>query len=198
LFYCSCFGLSARPLTKASKGQKKSCDDDGGSEDLRSSCGKRARSSSYLLDGRRQRNDRALVIETEVIGTPSASTVTVFVPSPAMSEVLDATSRTICAPIFSNLSSSSRSINIAVETVVEELKKNSKKVTSNDEIAQVGTISANGDQEIGRFLAEAMKKVGYEAVITVEETKSPETELDVVKACSSTALRLAPVRLFMA
>src|SRR5207342_423425 len=69
----------------------------------------------------------------------------------------------------------------AVETVVEELKKNSKKVTSNDEIAQVGTISANGDQEIGRFLAEAMKKVGNEGVITVEEAKSLETELDVVE-----------------
>ena len=65
--------------------------------------------------------------------------------------------------------------------MVEELKKNSKKVTSNDEIAQVGTISANGDQEIGRFLAEAMKKVGNEGVITVEEAKSLETELDVVE-----------------
>ena len=74
-----------------------------------------------------------------------------------------------------------RGIDIAVETVIEELKKNSKKVTSNDEIAQVGTISANGDHEIGRFLAEAMKKVGNEGVITVEEAKSLETELDVVE-----------------
>jgi chaperonin GroEL len=74
-----------------------------------------------------------------------------------------------------------RGIDLAVETVVEELRKNSKKVTSNDEIAQVGTISANGDQEIGRFLAEAMKKVGNEGVITVEEAKSLETELDVVE-----------------
>jgi chaperonin GroEL len=74
-----------------------------------------------------------------------------------------------------------RGIDVAVETVVEELKKNSKKVTSNDEIAQVGTISANGDHEIGRFLAEAMKKVGNEGVITVEEAKSLETELDVVE-----------------
>jgi chaperonin GroEL len=74
-----------------------------------------------------------------------------------------------------------RGIDLAVETVVEELKKNSKKVTSNDEIAQVGTISANGDQEIGRFLAEAMKKVGNEGVITVEEAKSLETDLDVVE-----------------
>src|SRR5271165_1217784 len=74
-----------------------------------------------------------------------------------------------------------RGIDLAVEAVVEDLKKNSKKVTSNEEIAQVGTISANGDQEIGRFLAEAMKKVGNEGVITVEEAKSLETELDVVE-----------------
>jgi chaperonin GroEL len=74
-----------------------------------------------------------------------------------------------------------RGIDLAVEAVVEELRKNSKKVTSNDEIAQVGTISANGDHEIGRFLAEAMKKVGNEGVITVEEAKSLETELDVVE-----------------
>jgi chaperonin GroEL len=65
--------------------------------------------------------------------------------------------------------------------VVEELKKNSKKVTSNAEIAQVGTISANGDKEIGDYLAKAMEKVGNEGVITVEEAKSLETELDVVE-----------------
>jgi len=74
-----------------------------------------------------------------------------------------------------------RGVDLAVEAVVEHLKANSKKVTSNDEIAQVGTISANGDAEIGRFLAEAMKKVGNEGVITVEEAKSLETELDVVE-----------------
>jgi chaperonin GroEL len=74
-----------------------------------------------------------------------------------------------------------RGIDLAVEAVVEDLRKNSKKVTSNDEIAQVATISANGDSEIGRFLAEAMKKVGNEGVITVEEAKSLETELDVVE-----------------
>jgi chaperonin GroEL len=74
-----------------------------------------------------------------------------------------------------------RGIDLAVEAVVEHLKSNSKKVTSNDEIAQVGTISANGDVEIGKFLAEAMKKVGNEGVITVEEAKSLETELDVVE-----------------
>ena len=74
-----------------------------------------------------------------------------------------------------------RGIDLAVEAVVADLQKNSKKVTSNEEIAQVGTISANGDAEIGKFLADAMKKVGNEGVITVEEAKSLETELDVVE-----------------
>ena len=74
-----------------------------------------------------------------------------------------------------------RGIDLAVEAIVEDLKKNSKKVTSNEEIAQVATISANGDAEIGRFLADAMKKVGNEGVITVEEAKTLETELDVVE-----------------
>ena len=74
-----------------------------------------------------------------------------------------------------------RGIDLAVEAVVEDLQKNSKKVTSNQEIAQVGTISANGDAEIGQFLADAMKKVGNEGVITVEEAKSLETELEVVE-----------------
>src|SRR4030095_2770882 len=74
-----------------------------------------------------------------------------------------------------------RGIDRAVNLVVEELKAKSKKVTSNDEIAQVGTISANGDREIGKIIAEAMKKVGNEGVITVEEAKSLETELEVVE-----------------
>jgi chaperonin GroEL len=74
-----------------------------------------------------------------------------------------------------------RGVDLAVEAIVEHLKTNSKKVTSNEEIAQVGTISANGDAEIGKFLADAMKKVGNEGVITVEEAKSLETELNVVK-----------------
>ena len=74
-----------------------------------------------------------------------------------------------------------RGVDLAVEAVVADLQKNSKKVTSNDEIAQVGTISSNGDAEIGRFLADAMKKVGNEGVITVEEAKSLETELEVVE-----------------
>src|SRR6202521_6067609 len=74
-----------------------------------------------------------------------------------------------------------RGVDLAVKAVVDHLKANSKAVTSNEEIVQVGTISANGDQEIGRFLAEAMKKVGNEGAITVEEAKSIETKLEVVK-----------------
>ena len=74
-----------------------------------------------------------------------------------------------------------RGVDLAVEAIVEHLKANSKKVTSNEEIAQVGTISANGDREIGDFLAKAMQKVGNEGVITVEEAKSLETELEVVE-----------------
>ncbi|MBT9292194.1 chaperonin GroEL [Prosthecodimorpha staleyi] len=74
-----------------------------------------------------------------------------------------------------------RGVDLAVEAVVADLKARAKKVTSNEEIAQVGTISSNGDTEIGRFLAEAMQKVGNEGVITVEEAKSLTTELDVVE-----------------
>src|SRR5690349_18916234 len=74
-----------------------------------------------------------------------------------------------------------RGVDMAVDAVVKDVQKRSKKVSTNEEIAQVGTISANGDTEIGRMLAEAMKKVGNEGVITVEEAKSLETELDVVE-----------------
>ena len=74
-----------------------------------------------------------------------------------------------------------RGIDLAVDAVVADLKSHARKVTSNGEIAQVGTISANGDAEIGRFLAEAMEKVGNEGVITVEEAKTAETELEVVE-----------------
>jgi chaperonin GroEL len=74
-----------------------------------------------------------------------------------------------------------RGIDMAVEAIVADLKGHAKKVTSNEEIAQIGTISANGDTEIGRFLADAMQKVGNEGVITVEEAKSLETELEVVE-----------------
>src|ERR1700694_3038689 len=74
-----------------------------------------------------------------------------------------------------------RGVDLAAPAIVEDLQKNSKPVTSNEEIAQVATISANGDAEIGNFLAKAMKRVGNEGVITVEEAKSLETELEVVE-----------------
>ena len=74
-----------------------------------------------------------------------------------------------------------RGVDLAVHAVVEELKSKSKKVTKDDEIAQVGTVSANGDAEIGNMISEAMQKVGKEGVITVEEAKSMTTELDVVE-----------------
>jgi chaperonin GroEL len=74
-----------------------------------------------------------------------------------------------------------RGIDTAVEIVVEDVKKRSKKVSTNEEIAQVGTISANGDREIGEMIAKAMQRVGNEGVITVEEAKSMATELDVVE-----------------
>src|SRR5271154_1427848 len=74
-----------------------------------------------------------------------------------------------------------RGVDKAVTKVVEEIKNTSKKVTTNAEIAQVGSISANGDKEVGDMIARAMKQVGNEGVITVEEAKSLETELDVVE-----------------
>ena len=74
-----------------------------------------------------------------------------------------------------------RGVDLAVEAVVKDLEGRSKKVTTSEEIAQVGTISSNGDAEIGKMLAEAMQKVGNEGVITVEEAKSLATELDVVE-----------------
>jgi chaperonin GroEL len=74
-----------------------------------------------------------------------------------------------------------RGIDLAVEAIVNDLKAHAKKVTTNEEIAQVATISANGDIEIGRFLADAMQKVGNDGVITVEEAKSLDTELEVVE-----------------
>jgi chaperonin GroEL len=74
-----------------------------------------------------------------------------------------------------------RGIDIAVDAVVEDLKKKSKKVTTNEEIAQVGTISANGERDVGQMIAKAMEKVGNEGVITVEEAKSLDTELEVVE-----------------
>src|SRR5262250_2018976 len=74
-----------------------------------------------------------------------------------------------------------RGIDLAVDAVVEDIKARAKKISGSDEVAQVGTISANGDKSIGKMIAEAMKKVGNEGVITVEEAKSLETELDVVE-----------------
>ncbi len=74
-----------------------------------------------------------------------------------------------------------RGVDMAVEAIVADLKKRTKKVTTSDEIAQVGTIAGNGDREVGKMLAEAMQKVGNEGVITVEEAKSLETELDIVE-----------------
>ena len=74
-----------------------------------------------------------------------------------------------------------RGIDLAVETVVADLKKRSKKISTNEEIAQVGTISANGGRDIGEMIAQAMQRVGNEGVITVEEAKSLDTELDVVE-----------------
>jgi chaperonin GroEL len=74
-----------------------------------------------------------------------------------------------------------RGIDVAVAAVVDDIKKRSKKISTNEEIAQVGTISANGEREVGEMIAQAMQKVGNEGVITVEEAKSLETELDVVE-----------------
>src|SRR5262249_45248283 len=74
-----------------------------------------------------------------------------------------------------------RGIDIAVETVVEDVKKRSKKVSTSEEISQVGAIAANGDRTIGDMIPQAMQKVGNEGVITIEEAKSLETELDVVE-----------------
>src|SRR6266516_1567008 len=74
-----------------------------------------------------------------------------------------------------------RGVDKAVEAVVAELKKVSKATKSKEEIAQVGTVSANGDRDIGDMIAEAMEKVGKEGVITVEEAKSLDTQLEVVE-----------------
>src|SRR6202453_5156321 len=74
-----------------------------------------------------------------------------------------------------------RGIDIAVAAVVKDIERRAKKVQSSDEIAQIGTIASNGDKTIGKMIADAMKKVGNEGVITVEEAKTAETELDVVE-----------------
>ena len=74
-----------------------------------------------------------------------------------------------------------RGVDMAAAEAVKDIKARAKKIKSSDEVAQVGTISANGDASIGKMIAEAMQKVGNEGVITVEEAKSLETELDVVE-----------------
>ncbi len=86
-----------------------------------------------------------------------------------------------------------RGIDAASKAVIADLGKRSKKVKSNDEIAQVGTISANGESEIGTMIAEAMDKVGKEGVITVEEAKSRPPSWMSSKACSSTAAISRPI-----
>jgi chaperonin GroEL len=74
-----------------------------------------------------------------------------------------------------------RGVDVAAAAVVKDIERRAKKVQSSEEIAQVGTISANGDKAVGKMIADAMKKVGNEGVITVEEAKTAEIELDVVE-----------------
>jgi chaperonin GroEL len=74
-----------------------------------------------------------------------------------------------------------RGVDLAVEAIVADLEKNSRKISNSDEIAQVGALAANSDASIGKMISQAMQKVGNEGVITVEEAKSLETELDVVE-----------------
>src|SRR5204862_1270875 len=85
-----------------------------------------------------------------------------------------------------------RGIDMAVAAVVDDLQSRSKKIKTSEEIAQVGTISANGDREIGEMLAQAMQKVGNEGVITVEEAKSLATELEVVEGMQCDRGHLSP------
>ena len=85
-----------------------------------------------------------------------------------------------------------RGIDFAVEQVINKLKTSSKKVKAQDEVAQVGTISANGDEEIGDMISKAIYKVGKDRVITVEEAKGLETELDVVEGMQFDSGYLSP------
>jgi chaperonin GroEL len=86
-----------------------------------------------------------------------------------------------------------RGVDAAVKTVSGHLEKNSRKVTRSDEIAQVGSISANGDKSIGALIAQAMEKVGNEGVITVEGRKPPRPKSTWSRACSSTAVISRPI-----
>ena len=81
-----------------------------------------------------------------------------------------------------------RGIDMAVDAVVASLEKQSKKITTSDEVAQVGTISANGESDIGKMISEAMERVGNEGVITVEEAKAWTPSWMLLKACSSTVV----------
>ena len=87
-----------------------------------------------------------------------------------------------------------RGINVAVEAVVADLVKTSKRVNTSQEISQVGTISANGDSDVGAMIADAMSKVGNEGVITVEEAKSLQSDLEVVEGVPARAAQ-HPVRI---
>jgi chaperonin GroEL len=86
-----------------------------------------------------------------------------------------------------------RGIDIAVSAVVKDIERRAKKVGSSSEVAQVGTLAANGDSKVGKMIAEAMQKVGNEGVITVEEAKALDTEVEIVEACSSIAAICRPI-----
>lgn len=88
-----------------------------------------------------------------------------------------------------------RGIDLAVEAIVAQLKIHARKISNNAEIAQVGTISANGDEEIGNYLAKAMERVGNEGVITVEEAKTAEIELEIVEGMQFDRGYLSPISL---
>src|SRR5260370_101064 len=117
---------------------------------------------------------REVALKTSYIAGDGTTTATVLATS-----IVHEGAKAIAAGM--NPMDLTRGVDLAVKAVVDHRKANSRAVTSNEEIAQVGMISANGDQEIRRFLAEAMKKVGNEGAITVEAAKSIETKLEVVK-----------------
>ncbi len=110
-----------------------------------------------------------------------ANTVKVTLGPRGRNVVLDKCEGAKAAAAGMNPMDLKRGVDLAVDAVVQDIKKRSKKISTNEEIAQVGTISANGEREIGEMIAQAMQKVGNEGVITVEEAKSLETELDVVE-----------------
>ncbi len=117
---------------------------------------------------------REVASKTSDIAGDGTTTATVLAQS-----IVNEGSRAIAAGM--NPMDLKRGIDLAVDRIVEDLKGNAKAVTDNSEIAQVATISANGDEDVGQFLAKAMDRVGNEGVITVEEAKSLDTELEVVE-----------------